>query len=57
MMLHNRNGNGEKLRQSWLRKGLKIKQGQSYHVGDGDPPHRSATLTGREAIYRGPKLD
>ena len=25
---------------------LVLEQGQSYHVGDGDPPHRSTTLTG-----------
>jgi len=23
-----------------------LKPGQSYHVGDGDPPHRSSTTTG-----------
>lgn len=25
---------------------LSLKAGQSYHVGDGAPPHRSSTLTG-----------
>jgi|ERR1700683_1078406 hypothetical protein len=25
---------------------LVLQEGQSYHVGDGDPPHRSATLAG-----------
>lgn len=25
---------------------LALKEGQSYHVGDGDPPHRSATASG-----------
>jgi hypothetical protein len=25
---------------------LAVKPGQSYHVGDGDPPHRSSTTTG-----------
>ena len=25
---------------------LSLKPGQSYHVGDGDPPHRSSTRTG-----------
>jgi quercetin dioxygenase-like cupin family protein len=25
---------------------LALKPGQSYHVGDGDPPHRSSTTTG-----------
>src|ERR1700691_5097386 len=25
---------------------LVLHEGQTYHVGDGDPPHRSATLTG-----------
>jgi quercetin dioxygenase-like cupin family protein len=27
-------------------KRLALKEGQSYHVGDGDPPHRSATASG-----------
>jgi quercetin dioxygenase-like cupin family protein len=27
-------------------KQLGLKQGQSYHVGDGDPPHRSSTAVG-----------
>jgi hypothetical protein len=27
-------------------KQLGLKAGQSYHVGDGDPPHRSSTTTG-----------
>ena len=27
-------------------KQLVLKEGQSYHVGDGDPPHRSATASG-----------
>ena len=25
---------------------LSLQPGQSYHVGDGDPPHRSSTSTG-----------
>lgn len=25
---------------------LRLEAGQSYHVGDGDPPHRSATKSG-----------
>lgn len=25
---------------------LALEEGQSYHVGDGDPPHRSATASG-----------
>lgn len=25
---------------------LKLKSGESYHVGDGDPPHRSTTAQG-----------
>jgi hypothetical protein len=25
---------------------LEMKAGESYHVGDGDPPHRSSTATG-----------
>jgi hypothetical protein len=25
---------------------LALREGQSYHVGDGDPPHRSTTATG-----------
>jgi len=25
---------------------LSLKPGQSYHVGDGDPPHRSSTAVG-----------
>ena len=33
-----------------LRDGtlLQLKAGQSYHVGDGDPPHRSKTLVGAQ---------
>lgn len=27
-------------------KRLSLKPGQSYHVGDGDPPHRSSTAVG-----------
>lgn len=27
---------------------LNLKQGQSYHVGDGDPPHRSSAIQGAE---------
>ena len=27
-------------------KRLRLEAGQSYHVGDGDPPHRSTTTTG-----------
>lgn len=27
-------------------KQLGLKAGQSYHVGDGDPPHRSSTTVG-----------
>jgi quercetin dioxygenase-like cupin family protein len=27
-------------------KRLGLKPGQSYHVGDGDPPHRSSTAAG-----------
>ena len=27
-------------------KWLSLKPGQSYHVGDGDPPHRSTTAVG-----------
>jgi len=27
-------------------KRMVLKPGQSYHVGDGDPPHRSSTVTG-----------
>jgi hypothetical protein len=27
-------------------KRLVLKEGQSYHVGDGDPPHRTATTAG-----------
>lgn len=27
-------------------KRLRLEAGQSYHVGDGDPPHRSSTATG-----------
>ena len=27
---------------------LALKPGQSYHVGDGDPPHRSSTATGAQ---------
>ena len=27
-------------------KRLRLEAGQSYHVGDGDPPHRSSTPTG-----------
>jgi len=27
-------------------KRLGLKPGQSYHVGDGDPPHRSSTAVG-----------
>ncbi len=27
-------------------KQLSLNAGQSYHVGDGDPPHRSSTPTG-----------
>ena len=27
-------------------KQLYLKAGQSYHVGDGDPPHRSSTVIG-----------
>ena len=27
-------------------KRLRLDAGQSYHVGDGDPPHRSSTATG-----------
>jgi hypothetical protein len=27
---------------------LQLKAGQSYHVGDGDPPHRSHTLVGAQ---------
>ena len=27
-------------------KQLDLQQGQSYHVGDGDPPHRSSTGVG-----------
>jgi len=27
-------------------KRLRLQTGQSYHVGDGDPPHRSATALG-----------
>lgn len=27
-------------------KQLRLESGQSYHVGDGDPPHRSSTAIG-----------
>jgi hypothetical protein len=27
-------------------KRLALKQGESYHVGDGDPPHRTSTTDG-----------
>jgi hypothetical protein len=27
-------------------KRLRLEEGQSYHVGDGDPPHRSSTAKG-----------
>ena len=27
-------------------KRLRLEKGQSYHVGDGDPPHRSRTTSG-----------
>ncbi len=27
-------------------KRLRLEAGQSYHVGDGDPPHRSTSATG-----------
>src|SRR5258708_37866648 len=27
-------------------KQLSLESGQSYHVGDGDPPHRSSTIVG-----------
>ena len=34
------------------RRTFTLKPGMSYHVGDGDPPHRSVTEDGRDVVHR-----